>query len=196
MAGAFMTDSDQLGSLDGQQYIVVPPAAEVADFYDKVQSSARLSLPSVVTFSNTGHVTLRGFSEPRRVRELKQSVHEWALRQRPIDLRVAAIDGFPPPFKVVVARLARTATLIDSYSALTDHLDATDFRRVGELSLEDWIFHLSVAYCARIDDSEWDGVIDTYERDVHDHPEETVTAIEFVWYEHGVENSESIPLTG
>ncbi len=191
-----MTDPAQLGSLEGQQYVVVRPTADVADFYNMLQSSMRLGLPPVATFPNTGHATLRGFYEPERVRELKQSLHQWAARQRPINLRVDAIDGFPPPFKVVIARLARSATLIGSYSTLTDHLNATDFRRIGELSLEDWIFHLSVAYCARLDDSEWGKVLGTHERDLNERPEETTSAVEFVWYENGAENSESIPLTG
>lgn len=76
VTGGFTTDPDQLGSLEGQQYVVVRPTADVADFYTMVQSSVRLALPPGVTFPNTGHATLRGSYEPQRVRELKLSVHQ------------------------------------------------------------------------------------------------------------------------
>ncbi|WP_285724480.1 2'-5' RNA ligase family protein [Psychromicrobium xiongbiense] len=195
MTQAFMTDPALLASLEGRQFIVLRPRAAVMDLYLEAQDAARTILPPVVTYPNTGHVTLRGFAEPERVEDLKQAAREWAAEQAPIDLAVAAIDGFPPPFRIVVLRLARTPSLLAAYSGLTETLNATDFTRVGELSLEDWVFHLSVAYGAELSDDEWQAAHDSLTRVLPLLLQETVSDLEFVWFDGG-EHREVIPLGG
>lgn len=189
-----MDTPEQLASLDGQQYLVLRPTATVAEMYGAEQDAAlrRARMPH----PHTGHVTLRGFYEPERRDELRELVHEWAARQAPIEVTVEAVDVFPTPWQIVILRLARSASLIAAYSTLTSALEATDFRRLGELSLEDWTFHLSVVYGKTLSPEEWETLARASVRDLDDRPSETVTAAELVWYEGGVEHAEVIPLGG
>ncbi len=65
----FMTDPAALASLEGQQYVVLRPTAEVGAFYAAEQRTLLDRLPSALPHPNTGHVTLRGFAEPDRLAE-------------------------------------------------------------------------------------------------------------------------------
>lgn len=188
----FMTGPDQLSSLEGQQYLVLRPSASVMAMYERVQAEAQYSLPDVVTYPHTGHVTLRGFCEPDRVEHLKEVVREWAADQSFIDLRVDAIDSFPAPFQIVIARLERTPSLVEAYAGLTAMLDKTNFNRIGELSLDDWTFHMSIAYCSELADDDWEGARTSLERGLAERPVDVVSEVEFVWYQGGVEHREII----
>ena len=143
---------------------------------------------------NSGHVTLRGFFEPERVEALRDRVRSWGAVTPAIELRIEAVDGFPPPFQVVIARLTRRDSLVDAYTSLTEVLDSTDFRRIGELPLDEWVFHLSVAYAGELDGPGWDALLSGYQREIVPAPAECVSSVDFVWYDDDGEHTESIPL--
>lgn len=194
MVQAFMTDASLLESLSGQQYLVVRPAGDVASFYETEQAALLRALPGSVTHPNTGHVTLRGFHEPERVDALREVLAHWASEQPGIRLRVEGVDGFPPPFQVLIARLQRTPSLVDAYSTLTAVLDATDFCRIGELPLDEWVFHLSLAYASTLSGPDWAEAHVNSRRELDPAPAEVSHAVEFVWYENGAERSEQLLL--
>jgi len=189
-----MTGSRQLESLEGQQYLVLRPTGAVAEFYDAEQSALLRGLPASITHPDAGHVTLRGFSEPERVDALRSALAAWAAKQPPVDMRVCAIDGFPPPFQVIIARAERSPSLVDAYASLTTALDATDFDRIGELPLDEWVFHLSLAYAGTLDERAWGDTLERRRREIADGPTETIAEVEFVWYRAGVEHAEVLPL--
>lgn len=194
MRRPFMDTPEQLASLDGQQYLVLRPTTAVAEMYEQAQDAAlRLAR---IPHPHTGHVTLRGFYEPERRRELRDLIRDWADQQPPVEVEVEAVDAFPTPWQIVILRLARSASLVAAYSSLTTALDRTDFRRLGELSLEDWTFHLSVVYGKTLSPDEWESFARASVRDLDDRPLETLTEAELVWYEDGVEHAEVIPLGG
>ena len=103
------------------------------------------------------------------------------------------VDGFPPPFSVVIARLKRTPELLAAYARLTSLLDETDFQRLGELPLEQWVFHLSLAYCSSLGEAEWDDIHTRSARSIAERPTEVISQAELVWYEAGVERSTVVP---
>ncbi|UYO96427.1 2'-5' RNA ligase family protein [Microbacterium sp. M28] len=189
-----MSTPAQLASLEGQQYLVLRPGGIVADTYRAVQAQALDDVHDTVTHPHTGHVTLRGLYEPERRHLLRDLIREWAADQHPIELTAEAVDVFPAPWQIVILRLARTPALVNAYASLTTALDATDFRRLGELSLEEWTFHLSVVYGRHLDDGAWSELERASLRDLPAGVTETVSEVEFVWYENGAEHSEVIPL--
>lgn len=193
MTTPYMTDPVQLESLQGQQYVVLRPSESVAALYEREQSDVLARLPDGTPHPNTGHVTLRGFFEPERVHSLRGLIASWASSQSPVELSVDAIDGFPPPFQVLIARLERTSSLTDAYRRLTDVLDATDFRRIGELPLEEWIFHLSLAYARSLDEQSWAEQLAVTRRAVPSRPRELVSYVDFVWYDGDGEHIDSLP---
>jgi hypothetical protein len=189
-----MTDPSLLESLRGQQYLVLQPVVQVASFYDEEQRMLRDRLPNSVSYPNVGHATLRGFYEPDRVRALRAALRTWAAAQPPIALQVDAIDGFPPPYQVLIARLRRSPSLVDAYASLTKLLDSTDFLRIGELPLEQWVFHLSLIYAQTLEDSDWIAWHERTRRDLPTGPAELTTSADFVWYDDNGEHSETLPL--
>jgi len=194
MRRPFMTDPELLRSLRGQQYLVLRPVADVAKFYDDEQRSLRGLLQTSLPCPNTGHVTLRGFFEPERVQPLGDALAGWAQLQAPIDLRVAAVDGFPTPFQIVIARAERSPSLVSAYTALTEMLDTSDFRRIGELPLYEWVFHLSLLYASALPELEWLALHGQSRRDLASVPAEVITSAEYVWYDDDGEHIEVLPL--
>ncbi|PJJ70716.1 2'-5' RNA ligase superfamily protein [Diaminobutyricimonas aerilata] len=195
MPRPFMTDPAQLAALEGQQYVVFRPIDGVLRAYEAARRAVAPLLPTGATHPHAGHVTLRGFHEPRRVESLKNFIADWAAEQTPVTMNVDTLDGFPPPFRVAILRLARSPSLVDAYASLTHALERTDFARVGELPVDDWIFHMSVAYCGDMPDDRWSEL----HRTVTDSPlrsaSEVLSEIEFVWYEQG-EHRETFALDG
>ena len=196
MRRPFMDTPDQLASLEGQQYLVLRPTAAVGTVYRDVQDAAvsRLGVPA--RRPHTGHVTLRGFYEPERREALTELIRSWAARQAPIEVIAEAVDEFPVPWQILIVRLARSPSLVSAYSSLTAALDATDFRRIGELPLEDWTFHLSVLYGKTLDGAEWSRFAQAESRPFEPEPFERITEAELVWYQDGIEHAEVIPLRG
>ena len=190
----FITDPEQLLDLEGQQYIVLRPTAAVMREFDAVQDAVRQQLGATVRYPGAGHVTLRGLHEPERRDDVRDLVREWAGHQVPIDIVFEAVDSFPAPWQIIVARLARTSSLLNSYSSLTAALDAGDLRRIGELPLEDWVFHLSVAYAGSLAAEEWAEVAARTRRRLTEPPVETISEVELVTYFDSTEHRKVFPL--
>lgn len=196
MRRPFMDTPDQLASLEGQQYLVLRPSSAVAEVYREIQETAldRLGIPA--RRPHTGHVTLRGFSEPERREELAALIRTWAAQQEPIEVSAEAVDVFPLPWQILIVRLARSVSLVSAYSTLTATLDATDYRRLGELPLADWTFHLSVLYGKTLDAADWSRFAKAEVRPLSPAPTEVIAEAELVWYEDGIEHAEVLPLGG
>ncbi|WP_231494470.1 MULTISPECIES: 2'-5' RNA ligase family protein [unclassified Microbacterium] len=196
MRRPFMDTPDQLASLEGQQYLVLRPSGAVAEVYREIQETAldRLGIPA--RRPHTGHVTLRGFFEPERREELAALIRTWAAQQEPIEVSAEAVDVFPLPWQILIVRLARSASLVSAYSTLTATLDATDYRRLGELPLADWTFHLSVLYGKTLDAADWSRFAKAEVRPLSPAPTEVIAEAELVWYEDGIEYAEVLPLGG
>lgn len=124
----------------------------------------------------------------------RKTIREWAAHQHPIELAVDAIDVFPAPWQIVIARLARTDALVAAYASLTDALAETGFRRLDERPLEEWTFHLSMLYGKTLDAAEWAPFAASAVRELPDGPACTVAEAELVSYEAGIEHAEVITL--
>lgn len=192
MRRPFMNTPEHLESLEGQQYLVLRPRAAVADSYAAEQDDAlaQRSLPH----PHTGHVTLRGFYEPERREELSALIRRWASARQPIEVIGEAVDAFPEPWQILILRLARTRSLLDAYASLTGLLDATDMRRLGELPLDDWTFHMSIVYGKTLSPADWKSVTSGRVREFEHPIAETVDEVELVSYVDGKEHSEVFPL--
>lgn len=191
-----MIDPSLLQSLEGQQYCVLRPRGEVEQYYDEVQSVLKNRLPASVTYPNVGHVTLRGFGDPEHVAELGSFLDAWAESVDPLEIRVEAIDSFPAPYKIVILRLAKTEELKRAYSLLSEELAKSTLMPIGEqFSVDDWTFHMSVAYCNTLSDEEWTDLVNELGGFASETPATVVSDAELVWYDGG-EHSRTVPLGG
>jgi hypothetical protein len=188
-----MTDPVQLASLEGQQYVVLRPKGDVSELFQRTQQEVLGLMPSECPHPQVGHVTLRGFAEAERVPELRAAVHRWAADQQIIEVAVESVAQFPAPFNVAILKLARSTSLIEAYSSLTAFLDTTDFRRIGELPLDEWVFHMSLAYGSGLQPDVWAGAVRRLERLKIRRASVHVAELEFVWYDGG-EHRSTFPL--
>lgn len=196
MTRDFMTDPGQLRDLEGQQYIALRPVGAVMREFDRVQDAARQRLGDSVRYPGAAHVTLRGLYEPERVDAVRALVQEWAAQQHPIDIVYEAVDSFPAPWQIIIARLGRTPALLHAYASLTDALNTTDLRRIGELPLEEWTFHLSTVYAKTLDAETWTQLASDTHHEYPTPPVETISEAEFVTYSGGIEHREVIAFGG
>ncbi len=196
MARDFMTDPGQLRDLEGQQYVVLRPTGAVLREWDRTREAAHRRLGETVRYPGAAHVTLRGLYEPERVDEVRSVIGEWAAQQHPIEIVTEAVDSFPAPWQIVIARLARTPSLVHAYASLTDALDRTDLRRIGELPLDDWTFHLSTVYAKALDAEDWARLASDTRHGYPTPPSETVAEVELVTYRDATEHREVIALGG
>lgn len=192
MRRPFMNTPEQLESLEGQQYLVLRPRSGVADSYaaEQDEALAQRELPH----PHTGHVTLRAFYEPERRKELSVLIRRWASARQPVEIIGEAVDAFPEPWQILILRLARTPSLLDVYASLTELLDTTDMRRLGELPLDDWTFHMSIVYGKTLSPADWASIASARVREFEHPIAETVDEVELVSYLDGEEHSEVFPL--
>lgn len=189
-----MDTPDQLASLEGQQYLVLRPTIGVASLFREVQDAALARFGGDIRHPRTEHATLRAFAEPDRRAELAALIRRWAADQHPIEVTAEAVDAFPAPWQVLIVRLARTASLVSAYASLSAALEHTDFRRLDELSVDDWTFHLSVVYGRSLEPAVWEDFREASVSVLGRKPTETIVEAELVWYQDGTEHAELIPL--
>lgn len=191
-----MNDPAQLASLEGQQYLVLRPTIGVASLYKEVQDAALARFGGEIPHPHTEHVTLRGFFEPEKRADVAALVRGWAAEQHPIEVTAEAVDAFPAPWQVLIVRLSRTASLVSAYASLSAALERTDLRRLDELSVDEWTFHLSVVYGRSLAPTAWEDFRQASVTELGRKPSETIAEAELVWYEDGAEHAEIIPLGG
>jgi 2'-5' RNA ligase len=191
-----MTDPVILQSLIGQQYIVIRPTDPIAIFYDKVQSSLREKLPSVVTYPNVGHITLRGFSQPEKIDQIRTSLTKWASQIKPMEISIENFDSFPPPFKVLILKVQSTNELKSAYTELTQVIEADGLHTIGvQRNTDEWIFHMSLAYCEQLSDTEFVEAINILKAIQLEKPSTIANELEFVDFDENGEHGEIIALT-
>ncbi len=79
-------------------------------------------------------------------------------------------------------------------TSLTEMLDATDFRRLGELSVDEWTFHMSVVYGKTLAREDWQAIEAARVREFQHCVSEVVSDVELVSYVGGKEHREIIRL--
>ena len=151
----FITNPELLKALEGRQFIVLRPIDPIASYYRVVQQQLKSVMPTNITYPNTAHVTLRGFSEPNSLSKLQGSTEKWATSLAPIRVAIEDISYFDAPYKVVFLKIISTDELKRTYSSLSDVVVSDNLQTIDvERDENEWIFHMSLAYCADTSDEE------------------------------------------
>jgi len=131
---------------------------ELASAHERVREELRSLLRDArVLYPNTGHVTMRGFPAHTDVDTIRQTVDGWAGATRRLRLEVEGVSVFGPPFQIVVVVIRKTPELADAHRLLLDQaLRAGLPDWPGTIAVDDWIFHMSAAYCGDLDEPAWE----------------------------------------
>lgn len=186
----FIDDPAQIAELEGQRFVVLRPVGAVAAAYRDVQRAVGTALHGrPAPCPAEPHVTLAAVGERAAVQRLQELVAEWAKHVTPLRLEVERLSVFPAPFQTVIAQIRRTPELFGALSSLRRCVGDEGLHDLAAVSSEEWVFHMSVAYCSRLPAAEWDDVVTTVET-MHVAPAaEVVTAVEVVAFDDRQEYS-------
>jgi len=149
-----VTVDAMLREAEGTAYVIVRPAADVADAFARWQGEALDRLRGARATAPSAHATLKSFGSsaspltPDDEARIVAAVADWATAQAPIEMRAEGLDVFDEGGAIPVVRLARTTTLV---SAMSDLWVAAEREGLASgysdgVGIDAWIPHLSLAY--------------------------------------------------
>lgn len=184
----FIDDPCHLARLDGQRYVVLRAASRVADVWTRVRGTVRSRLSGFpVSYPAEPHVTLVGFARGTPLGEIQEVVGEWSSGVAPIGLGVERVASFPTPFQIVIVQVRKTPKLFEAMASLRRLASQRRLLAADRTPVEEWIFHMSVAYCRLLSTETWGNVtafLDTIGAPVVDC---VIDEAELVVYEEGKE---------
>ena len=155
----FIDDPDDIVRLEGGRFVVLRATGAVADSHRQVCEVLReqLALESVSCLTDA-HVTLTGFPKGTGLDAARDLVAGWARSVAPLCLEVEKAGYFPAPFQIVMLQIRKTAALFDAMVSLRTRASEHGLGDGLMIAAADWIFHMSVAYCASLNGPAWTAV--------------------------------------
>ena len=194
----FITDPAHLMEVEGHRYVVLRPHGPVLEAFRRAQDRLREVLPGAgVSYPAFPHVTLGGFPQGTALSDVQDAVEAWAARTPPLALHLEGVDVFPAPDKVLFVRVSKTAELDGALVALGEEANARGLPDVDPRRVEDWIFHMSAAYCDAMVEGEWERATQVGRDLAVPSVSCVVHHVEIVAYDRGRERSGgALPLGG
>jgi CubicO group peptidase (beta-lactamase class C family)/2'-5' RNA ligase len=146
----------------GTAYVVLRPGGLLAERFADLQADVTKRLHGVSARGPAPHVTLKAFGTSERpvvenvVPSIVDVVRAWATMTPPLRIRAEATDAFDEetvPVVRVSATPALRAALVDLRRRCADAGLPAGYSDVHGAA--GWIFHLSLAYPAGLDDRRW-----------------------------------------
>lgn len=163
----FIDDPKDLARLEGQRYIVLRPTGPVSDIHRQVQAVTRERLADGdVSYPACAHVTLTGFPVSTELAAIRQLVGEWACGIAPLRIEVERVHHFPSPFQILIVQVRKTPELFGALASLRDLTKRPESPDLFPIQPADWVFHMSVAYCASLSASAWAEVTRFFETQI------------------------------
>ena len=155
----FIDDPRDIARLEGQRFVVLRPTPVVSAVHHHVQSVIKERFASGdVSYPAQAHVTLAGFAKGTQLEAVLEVVAEWAPSVPPLRLEVEQPGYFPAPFQIVIVQIRKTPALFSALASLRARAIQRGLRDAGMVPAPDWIFHMSVAYCASLSSLAWAAV--------------------------------------
>jgi 2'-5' RNA ligase superfamily len=151
----FIDDPRDIARLEGQRYVVLRPIGAVADVHRQVRALAKERLGCEISCPAGGHVTLAGFPRGTDLDDIRELVEEWARTMAPLRIEIERVHHFPSPFQIVIVRVRKTRELFDALTSLRERARERRLPGLSSIQAADWVFHMSVAYCASLSASDW-----------------------------------------
>lgn len=179
------TDSRFLAAVAGQRHVVARPTSRALDACERAQRELRRAVEGLDVVYPAPHLTLLSFASGTELREVQAAVRVWASRTRPFFLDVDGVATFPPPHRVVYVPVRASEGLERATRRLAREARARELEAVaGEAGgRTDWVWHVSLAYCDRLDPGTWRRAVDAAARLTAPAASCRIDAVEVVSYE-------------
>jgi 2'-5' RNA ligase len=179
----FIDDPDHIRQLDRQRFVVMRPAAVVRDCHRQVQGDLRRRLAGLpASYVARAHVTLGGFAAGVPIEAVQQLVAGWTPRVPSLRIEVERATSFPPPFQIAVLQVQKTPELFGALQDLWRMAEERGLPLCTTIPAEQWVFHMSLAYCSRLGDADWSALarfIETMDVPPASCVQETVEVVAF-----------------
>ena len=156
---AFIDDVAHITRLDKQRFLLLRPRGEVATIFHAMQAQFRARFPaSEISYPAQPHVTIHGFPAGSSVEQTTHLAREWARETPPLRIAIERASSFGLPFKIAIVQIRKTNALTQSMQRARKIAQASELPQFPDgavPTVEQWIFHLSVAYCSHIPDAVW-----------------------------------------
>ena len=110
-------------------------------------------------------------------------------------MEVERVTSFPEPFKIVIVQVRKTAELFHTLVRLRNlagQSNLPDWPTGTIPKVDDWIFHMSVAYCSTLSATDWSAVASFSESLPLPAAECPIHEVEIAAFDAGQEYSGSI----
>jgi 2'-5' RNA ligase len=192
----FINDAVYRTGLAGQRYVVLRPLGKVANVYTTVQAAIQARFSDlVISYPAQAHVTLKGFPAGTPLGAVQTLVQRWATAASPLRVEVERVTVFPEPFKIVIVQVRKTAELYHALArlrALAEQRNLPDWPQGTIPKVDEWIFHMSVAYCSTLSAADWSAVASFSESLLLPAAEYPIHEVEIAAFDEGQEYSGGI----
>jgi 2'-5' RNA ligase len=155
----FIDDPNDIARFEGLRFAVLRATESVQDVHHHVRLLIQEQLAgSHVSYPADGHVTLAGFPRGAPLDVIRDLVAEWVPSVAPLRLEVEKAGCFPAPHQVVMVQIRKTTELCEALTSLRARAAQRELGESELVAAADWIFHMSVAYCAHLDVPAWAAV--------------------------------------
>ena len=156
---AFLDDPEHITRLDGQRFVVLRPSEVVSEYYRQVQNELRRRLAGLpVSYPARAHVTLAGFAAGTTLESVRELISGWVRHVPLLRIQVERATSFPPPSQIAILQVLRTPALFRSLTALRRSAVEQGLTLSTVTPVEEWVFHMSLAYCSKLNAAEWDAL--------------------------------------
>jgi 2'-5' RNA ligase len=187
---AFIEDPAHIAELDGQRFVVLRAPVGLSTSFREIQDRVRERLQGLpVSYPARAHVTLCGFAAGTPLVDVEKLVRSWAVAVPPLRIELAGLGWFPPPFQIVICEVRKTPALVVALTGLRALAEGASLRVSTVVPLEQWRFHMSVAYCSRLPEAEWLDIVAFVQTSEARHAQDEVKAAEIVAFDNGHEYS-------
>ena len=153
----FIDDPEHLRELEGQRFVVLRPAMPVIQCHRQVQDVVRRRLSGLpVSYPARAHVTLAGFALGTPLESVQNLVSEWIRDVPSLRIEVQGATSFPAPFQIAILKVVKTSALFSALRGLRRKAEQRGLRLSTVTPAEEWVFHMSLAYCSKMSLADWD----------------------------------------
>jgi 2'-5' RNA ligase len=155
----FIDDPEYLRQFEGQRFIVLRATGQVAEVFDGIKGALRRRFPdAAMSYIAQPHVTLCGFARGTPLDSVRELAAVWSPPASPLEIRADPLDTFRDPFPIVILKVRHTPDLFEAFARLRRLSEERGPRGSSSVALEDWTFHMSVAYAAGVTSEAWNEV--------------------------------------
>jgi 2'-5' RNA ligase len=186
----FLDDANHIARLDRQRFVVVRAPVPLARAYRDVQSRVRDNFAGwPISYPAQPHVTLCGFVAGTSLAQLQNVVRLWAAQTPPFGIAISGVNWFAAPFQIVVVEVRRTNALVAALTSLRAGAEREGLEISNVVPVDQWRFHMSVAYCSELSESQWQEVVGLVETWKAPTLHEIANTVEVVAFDRGEEYS-------